>query len=454
MVRHSLIVKIYLYAAVVLFCSIPLALMVGELLRSQGRQEFSRAFLGPQLGFLEQEVERSVHGGAPSGARLEELGQGLRHQLRFVPWDRAGAYPPELRRQNLLLDPRPPHEHPRHWLRIDHAGKPVGALEAAPIGPRGGPKPGGPFTPQLALLWVLLLVLIVVPPIWLWVIRPLRVMVRVAGRLGSGDLETAVALERHDEFGELERAFEQMRVELRRALMQRERLLTDVSHEIRGPLTRMTLALPLLRQQGASGPVLEIMERELKAADMLLGDVLALARGRSPAALSRTRLDLAELAREILGERVIVRDQKGLHLDCRLDPAPIEGDRRQLERALGNVIDNALKYTPEGGHVLVTTGIEGAESWFRVVDDGPGVAPEHLPLLYEPFYRPDDSRSRETGGTGLGLAIVRDVAQSHGGTVQFDSIVGRGTRVELRFSMSLTAEPPGGTPSERSTSGY
>lgn len=453
MVRHSLIAKISLYATLVFFVSIPPALMVGEMLRRQGHQEFTRGFIEPQIGFLEQEVERSVQGGTPSAERLAELGQGLHHRLRFVPWERTQAYPPELRQQNLLLDRRPPHQHPHQWVRIDYNGRPVGALEATPDGPMGGPRPPGPFTSQLALIWVLLLVLVVVPPIWFWVIRPLRAMVRVAARLGSGDLETAVALQRQDEFGELERAFEQMRVALRRALMQRERLLTDVSHEIRGPLTRMTLALPLLRQQGASGPVLEIMERELKAADLLLGDVLALARGRNPAALSLAPVDLAELARQILDERAIVREQKRLYLDCRLAPAPIRGDRRQLERALGNVIDNALKYTPAEGRVLVTTSTEGEESLFRVEDDGPGVASEHLPLIFEPFYRPDDSRSRETGGTGLGLAIVRDVAESHGGTVRFDSSLGSGTRVELRFRLDQPADTALSPPSAAATPG-
>ncbi|HEY9857380.1 MAG TPA: HAMP domain-containing sensor histidine kinase [Stenomitos sp.] len=442
MVRHSLIVKISLYATIVFFASIPPAIMVGEMLRSQGHRDAARAFNGPPLEFLARETERSVQGKTPSPQRLAELGRGLRHHLRFVPWSQVGAYPPSLRTQMLVLDPRPPHEGPHHWVRIDHAGHPIGALEAIPDFSRG-PRPPGPLTSQLALTWVLLLVLIIAPPIWLWVIRPLRAMVRVASRLGSGDLETAVPIERQDEFGELERAFERMRVELRRALMQRERLLTDVSHEVRGPLTRMTLALPLLRQQGASGPVLDIMEREIKAADELLGDVLALARGQTPSALALAPVDLGELARRLVEERAIVANQRRQRLAATLEPATVWGDRRQLERAFGNVLDNALKYTPEGGEVSVSTGCEGEQGFFRVIDNGPGVAAEHLPLIFEPFYRPDDSRSRETGGTGLGLAIVRAITENHGGKVRFDSKQGEGTRVELRFR--LTERSPLGT---------
>ena len=99
----------------------------------------------------------------------------------------------------------------------------------------------------MAWVWLLLLMLIIVPPIYLWVLRPLREMVEVAHRLGGGDLDTPVAVGRKDEFGELERAFEHMRAELKQAVEQRERLLTDVSHEIRAPLARMMIALPLLR---------------------------------------------------------------------------------------------------------------------------------------------------------------------------------------------------------------
>lgn len=450
MVRRSLILKIGLYATLVFFASIPPALMVGEMLRSQGHREISRGVFGPPLRFLEQEVERSVQKGEPSVTRLAELSQGLHHRLRFVPWDQVGAYPPALRTENLLFDPRPIHRGPHHWVRIDHAGRPIGALEAIPDFPAGGPRPPGPTPPKLALLWVMLLVLIVLPPIWLWVIRPLRAMVRVASRLGSGDLETAVPIERQDEFGELERAFERMRVELRRALLQRDRLLTDVSHEVRGPLTRLTLALPLLRQQGTSGPILDLMEREIRAADELLGDVLALARGKSLSALTLAPVDLAEVAAQLADERAIVAEQKPLALECQLQPVMVMGDRRQLERAFGNLLDNALKYTSAGGHVTVTTGLEGEAGFFRVTDDGPGVAAEHLPLIFEPFYRPDDSRSRETGGTGLGLSIVRAIVESHGGTVRFDSQAGAGTRVEVRFRITERQAKTGTLPGGRS----
>ncbi|MNR94720.1 Sensor protein CpxA [compost metagenome] len=471
MVKRSLVLKIGLSVSLVFFACVPITLMAGHHLKQQGRHESIRNFITPQLEAIGQEVTRSLNGQPPTLQQLEELGRAARHRIRFVPWEKSAGYPEALKAQAILVDVRPAREGPAHWVRLDFEGRPFGALELKPawrtpprqmppgppgmgptfrddppppgMGPifRDAPAPPGPpympppapGLPEFALLWLALLGLAIVPPLWIWVIRPLKAMVAMARRLGSGDLDTQVPVRRSDEFGELERAFESMRVELRRAIQQRERLLTDVSHEIRGPLTRMTLALPLLQQQGASGAILELFERELKAANDMLGDVLALARGRSRAALNRVPVDLAEIARQVIDERRIVAQQHGLELSADLQPAPMVADERLIARAMGNLLDNALKYTGEGGRIHVSTQVSGARIVFTVTDNGPGIADEHLPSIFEPFYRPDDSRSRETGGTGLGLSIVRGIAENHGGTASLASTLGQGTRATISF---------------------
>ncbi|MFN3431183.1 MAG: sensor histidine kinase [Candidatus Sericytochromatia bacterium] len=436
MVRRSLVLKIFLYGLAVLAVSLPMSFMIGQSFRDMGRREGIRHFMQPQLTYLEREVERSLTSDRPDPARLAELGRALRQDIRFVPWREAGGYPSELVDEPVLVDERPPDQAPQHWVRIDRAGKPVGALALSPNFGRG-PRPGPPI-PHLAWIWVLILVLLIVPPIWFWVLRPLKHMAGVARRLGSGDLETPVAVRHHDEFGELERAFEGMRIELRRVLQQKERLLTDVSHEVRGPLARMTLALPLLRQDGASGPIMDTFARELKSADTMLADVLALSRGRSTVPVMAP-VDVAAVAHALLSERFLVLDQQGQRLEARLQPAAIVGDERLVARAMGNLLDNAIKYTPASGHIRVITETVGDMAIFRVEDDGPGIAGAHMPLLFEPFYRPDDSRSRETGGTGLGLAIVRSIMDGHGGTVELQSVEGQGTRAELRWPARAVA---------------
>gem|GEM_PF-1904320 len=451
--RRSLVLKMGLSVSLVFFACVPITLMVGHHLKQQGRNESIRNFITPQIAAIGQEVERILDGRPPLPGQLADLERITHHHLRFVPWEAASTYPEALKTGALLVDDRPIREGTTHWIRLEAAGRPFGALEVKPTwlqGPRarspilpamptlskdGPPRlpPPGPGLSEFALLWLSLLGLAIVPPLWFWVIRPLRAMVAVARRLGKGDLDTEISVRRSDEFGELERAFEGMRVELRRAIQQRERLLTDVSHEIRGPLTRMTLALPLLQQEGAPSAITELFSRELKAADEMLGDVLALARGKSPAALQLQQVDLAAIARKLLDERLIVAQQAELNVTASLLSAPMLGDERLLARAMGNLLDNALKYTEKGGSIIVSTREEDGRVCFSVRDDGPGIADAHLPFIFEPFYRPDDSRSRETGGTGLGLAIVRGIAENHGGTATLDAKLGRGTTATLFF---------------------
>jgi two-component system phosphate regulon sensor histidine kinase PhoR len=143
-------------------------------------------------------------------------------------------------------------------------------------------------------------------------------------------------------------------------------------------------------------------------------------------------LPVLELAREALqvaaqvkGTFVEVQAQPDLRALC---------DAALLEQAVANLLDNAIKYCPPGSHVLVSAQTVGTEVVIAVEDDGPGIAPEHLPRLFERFYRPDRDRSRDTGGTGLGLAIVKHVAQVHGGRASVESTRGKGSvfRIHLR----------------------
>lgn len=474
MVKPSLVLKISLYATLVAAIALPTVMALSDSLRRQGRQDALRHMLAPQFESVRQELERTGAGLPPTEAQLARMGDRIQHDLRFVPWTEVTAYPPALISRDMLIDTRPLHEGPRHWLRIPREGQPVGALMATtrhfrngrpPSGPPPGhvapppgqlpppprpfappPEPPGPSVLQMSLLWLLLLAAGIVPPLWLWVIRPLQGMVRVAHRLGEGDLATPVEVRHRDEFGELEQAFETMRAELQQALMRRERLLGDVSHEIRGPLSRMTLALPLLRREGASGPITDLFEREIAAANALLEDVLALARGRSPMAVNPAPVNLAATARCLLASRGHVAAERGITLESTLQDAWISGDASLLERSVGNLLDNALKYTPQGGKVRLVTESQAGKRLIRVEDDGPGIAPQHLPNLFEPFFRPDDSRSRETGGTGLGLAIAREIARNLGGEARISSKVGVGTMAWLEFPGLPTAAPASEVP--------
>lgn len=425
--KRSLVAKAYLYAAAVVVLLGLASALAARLLLDTGRLEGFRQFGRDRALFVAAELERA---GSTDPARLRELGQGLHARITYVPWGQVGAYPDLLASDKLVYEPTalPGPSWHRYWVRLDRGPQAPGVVLIDFEPPRPFPVAGHMLVP---LIWLGFLAVLVVPPLWLWVLLPLRGLVATAHRLGAGDLATPVPVTRTDELAELEVAFETLRRRVLSMLRQKEQLLADISHELRGPLSRMAVAVPLLQVPAEDAPTVARLEREIQAMDALIGELLALARAQN-APMAHAPLDLAQIARELVEARELHARQAGLTLSTELAPAPAEGDARLLARAMGNLLDNALKYTPAGGHVRVQT----APGRFRVVDDGPGVAAADLPHLFEPFYRPDSSRSRATGGVGLGLAIARAVAEGHGGTATL-ACGPEGTVAELRL-------PPGG----------
>ena len=429
---RSLVVKVYLAAAIVLALMGAGALASARFLIDTGHVEAMRLFGRTQALLIAGELERTADVHGPTRKRMLQLGALLHSRLRYVNWAATQAYPPMLASDKVFFEPGPlpGPSWRRYWVRLDdHQGHPLGALEIQ----------YGPGVDRLAHIpFVIMggsmagLALLVIPPLWWWVLRPLKRMVGVAHRLGAGDLATPVPVTRDDELGELEAAFEALRHRVANMLFQKEKLLGDMSHELRGPLARMAIALPLL-DAPPEAPAAIALQREIDAMDRLIGELLALARAQTPEALAREPVDLAAIAGEQLAARELARERAGLAATAALAPAPATGDARQLARAIGNVLDNALKYTPAGGTLRVETGVADGQVFCRVTDDGPGVDPADLAQLFEPFYRPDTSRSRETGGVGLGLAIVRAIAEAHGGTVTLAPVPPHGTRAELRL---------------------
>lgn len=429
MVRRSLILKIYLYAVGALLATFVLAFGASRLLLTHGMGDAFRQMGLDYAQYIAREVEASFEGGQPSRARLDDLSRSLHVSLDYVPKGSRRPIPAELAQREWV------DQHARvfgphvYWVRLDPEGPVAGALRIEFQPPRkAGGRPGWIFAGVLMGA----LSLMIVPPLYLWVIRPLRHMVDTAHRLGS-DLSTPVAIDRKDEFGDLEEAFESLRQRIQRMLTQKERLLTDISHELRGPLSRMAVALPLARAEGQDNPYLGHMERNMDAMDRLIGELLTLSRGQTPPQRDQEALDLAAIARDLLAERAVVTRSQRVEPESRLGEARVLGDRRLLERAMGNLIDNALRHG--AAPIVVETGHEGGHAIFKVTDHGPGIPEADLPHLFEPFYRPDASRSRQTGGTGLGLAIVKAVAESHGGEAAIASRPGAGTTASMRLPL-------------------
>lgn len=223
----------------------------------------------------------------------------------------------------------------------------------------------------------------------------------------------------------------------RRAEAVRRDFVANVSHELRTPLASLRAMTETLRDGGLEDRqlatrFLDQMLQEVDRMSRLVNNLLDL----SALEAGVVRLRWEELQVEALLEAVVRRyeplaSRKGVSLGVRSGGERVWGDRERLEQALGNLVDNAVKYTPPGGRVEVAAEIRGDEVHLVVDDTGPGIPAEHLPRVFERFYRADPARNRAEGGTGLGLAITKHVALAHGGRVEAANRPGGGARFEL-----------------------
>ena len=178
------------------------------------------------------------------------------------------------------------------------------------------------------------------------------------------------------------------------------------------------------------------MERHSNRLNLLVEDVLSLARLEAPGVpLSLTSIRLGVFLRGIMRdwEKKFAAKDLQAELDAPEDLPPLRADEGRLQEIVYNLLDNAVKYSPPGGRVVVRVALEGEEIQLSVSDAGAGIPQRDLPRIFERFYRADKARQRELGGTGLGLSIVKHIAQLHGGRVEAQSEIGRGTTIRVSF---------------------
>jgi signal transduction histidine kinase len=218
----------------------------------------------------------------------------------------------------------------------------------------------------------------------------------------------------------------------------RRDFVANVSHELRTPLTIVggfaeTLQdpdMPAAKRAEFATTILSNTQRMQRIVDELL-DLSRIESGHWKPRPESVRL--AEAADEVLARVGATAKSKGIALDTRIDPggAAVHADRTALEQILLNLVENAIRHTGEGGRITIETTAADNGVELTVSDTGTGIPPEHLPRIFERFYRVDSGRSRESGGTGLGLAIVKHLVEAHGGWVDAESVVGSGTTIRI-----------------------
>jgi len=263
-------------------------------------------------------------------------------------------------------------------------------------------------------------------------LRPIQAITRTARRITqTQDLSQRIPVAvPNDELGRLTSTINDMLARLAVLFQTQQRLVADVSHELRTPLTTIQGNLDLLRRGAADDPALRAdalraIGDEAARMQRMINDLLLLAQLDAGLQIHRQPVEMDTLLLDVYRQAQVIDRGVTLRLGAE-DQALVLGDRDRLRQLLLNLVDNALKYTPAGGQVTLT--LRRGEGWVQVAvtDTGVGITPEDVPHLFERFYRADRSRARQSGA-GLGLSIAQWVAQAHGGRIEVESQVGRGS---------------------------
>jgi signal transduction histidine kinase len=318
-------------------------------------------------------------------------------------------------------------------------------------------SPADPYGLESRLLFALVagslvtLIIALLGGFWLAdrAMRPVHTITQAARTIGETDLSRRLNMKGKDELGELAITFDGMLGRLQAAFERQRQFVADASHELRTPLTIVnletsrTLASPHKPEDYRQA--LNVIKSENNFMTSLVNDLLTLARmDAGQAVLQKLPVDLSDVVLETMERLASLAARKGVQMEAGdLPEARLLGDRQLLIQMVSNLVDNGIKYAAgDGKKISIETGTSGETVWVRVSDNGPGIAAEHLPHLFDRFYRIDQSRTRgqeeSTGtkspnGSGLGLSIVQWIAQSHGGEVKVESQPGMGTTFEVRF---------------------
>ncbi len=276
--------------------------------------------------------------------------------------------------------------------------------------------------------------------------NPVQALTHGAHKIAEGNLAHRVSVQTKDELGELGHSFNAMAASLEEAEQERKRIIADIAHELRTPLTIIEGTVVGIEDRvfEPDSARLGVIKEQVALLTRLTSDLRELSLAESgQLKLELAPTDLVDLVRRKAMQFESQAAEKGVHVATELPPSEQRAnvDSGRIEQVLANLLSNAIRHTPSGGTITVSVGPGTAASGapnarsvlISVADTGEGIAPEHIPHLFERFYRVETSRSRSGGGAGLGLAIVKRMVEAHGGRVWVESQPGKGAtfRVEI-----------------------
>lgn len=273
-------------------------------------------------------------------------------------------------------------------------------------------------------------------------LQPVDRIIVAAERISSRNLSERLPVpSTRDELERLSTALNHMIQRLEESFQHNQRFLADASHELRTPLTILQAELEAMLDgdlRDAAGGALEEVERLRNIVEGLF----ALSRLDAGEAINRSEVfDLGELVTSTADQMALLAEDKNISITCQPSgPLLVQGDRARLKQVAVNLLDNAIKYTPEGGRIDVRTSARDDRAVLEVADNGIGIPDESLPHVFERFYRVDKARSRQFGGAGLGLSIVKAICGAHSGRVKVQSNEGQGS--QFTVELPLADGPP------------
>ena len=274
-------------------------------------------------------------------------------------------------------------------------------------------------------------------------LTPVEQITRAAERITQHNLSGRLPVTRTgDELERLSVSLNRMIARLDDAFQYSKRFVADASHELRTPLTVLRGELENLatdprvdaewRERGAS-----LLEEAVHLSKIVEQLFLLSRLDAGEAQAEWTRFDLSELARTTADQMSLLAEDKGIAITCTApQPAPVEGDRVRLKQVIVNLLDNAIKYTPNQGAIRLNVGAMNGHAVLEVADDGVGIPPAALPHVFERFYRVDQTRTDDSESAGLGLSIVKSICSAHGAEVEAQSTIGQGSCFRVRLPLS------------------
>ena len=325
---------------------------------------------------------------------------------------------------------------------VDVSGKQVGTVLVI-----GSPPPLGPLENQYlmrtnqALLYAALGAALVALGLGTILARtlthPLRDLTAAIHAMAKGDLKQHVSVKSRDELGELAAAFNQMSADLDRLNLSRRQMTADIAHDLRSPLTVIGGYVESMRE-GVLKPTperLDTIHAEVQHLQRLVEDLRTLSQADAGVlTLNRVALKPLDLLEQMAKsyDHLAAQQKVALEVQAQADLPEVKLDPDRIAQVFGNLIGNSLRYTPEGGRVVLAAQQEEDRLVFSVQDNGQGISAEALPHIFDRFYRADPARS-QGDESGLGLVIARSIVEAHGGSISAESEVGKGTQIRMVF---------------------